>query len=162
SVWTAMPPTVREDECPTPPPAGFSIMEAVMVLLIVATIIAALTPGVIRTLSHARVNRAVNVVAAQFYLAQSLAGRQRKPVTLTVDSTAKTLTIRDAVTSTQLAIRRFGNDSEFKLAALSATPAATYVLPNGMANASVIVSVGDAGYRQQVRMTRAGQIRILR
>jgi type II secretory pathway pseudopilin PulG len=74
-----MRPSSHEGECPTPSPAGFSIIEAVMVLLIVATILAALTPGVIRTLSHARVNRAATVVAAQFYVAQSLAGRQRKP-----------------------------------------------------------------------------------
>jgi type II secretory pathway pseudopilin PulG len=157
-----MRPSSHEGECPTPSPAGFSIIEAVMVLLIVATILAALTPGVIRTLSHARVNRAANVVAAQFYVAQSLAGRQRKPVKLTVSPGAKTITITDAVSATRLAIRYFGSDSDFKLPSLTATPANVYILPNGMANTSVIVDVGDASYKQQVRMTRAGQIRILR
>jgi type II secretory pathway pseudopilin PulG len=158
-----MRPSSHEDECPTPFPAGFSIIEAVMVLLVVATILAALTPGVIRIMEHARVNRAANVVAAQFYVAQSLAGRQRKPVLLTVSPSAKTITIRDAGTAaTRLAIRYFGSNSDFKLRSLTATPASVYILPNGMASTSMIVDVGDASYKQQVRMTKAGQIRILR
>jgi hypothetical protein len=66
------------------------------------------------------------------------------------------------VSATRLAIRYFGSDSDFKLPSLTATPANVYILPNGMANTSVIVDVGDASYKQQVRMTRAGQIRILR
>jgi len=135
-----------------------------MVLLVVATILAALTPGVIRTMAHARVNRAANVVAAQFYVAQSLAGRQRKPVKLTVSPGAKTITIRDAGSAaTRLAIRYFGSDSDFKLPSLTATPdTVVTILPNGMANIRIVVNVGDASYKQQVRMTLAGQIRILR
>ena len=133
-----------------------------MVLLIVLTVVAALTPGVTRSISHARVNRAANVVAAQFYLAQSMAGRQHKPVSMLVSPGLKTITISDAVTSTVLLTRSFGKDSEFNLLALSASPATVYVLPTGMASASVTVTVGDPSYQQQVRMTKAGQIRILR
>ena len=135
-----------------------------MVLLVVATILAALTPGVIRTMAHARVNRAANVVAAQFYVAQSLAGRQRKPVKLTVSPGAKTITIRDAGSAaTRLAIRYFGSDSDFKLPSLTATPDTVVTIrPNGMANNRIVVNVGDASYKQQVRMTLAGQVRICR
>lgn len=151
-----------EDRCPHCRPAGFTIFEAVMVLLIVLTVVAALTPGVSRSLSHARVNRAANVVAAQFYLAQSMAGRQHQPVTLIVDPDSKTITIQDAVTDSTLLVRRFGSDSEFNLLSLSASPATIYMLPTGMASASITVTVGDPSYQQQVWMSRAGQIRILR
>ena len=151
-----------EDRCAQSRPAGFTIFEAVMVLLIVLTVVAALTPGVNRALNHARVNRAANVVAAQFYLAQSMAGRQHQPVTLLVSPGAKTITISDAVTDSTLLVRRFGADSEFNLLSLSASPATVYVLPTGMASASVTVTVGDPSYQQQVWMSRAGQIRILR
>jgi len=157
-----MPEPECEDRCPTPVPAGFTIFEAVMVLLIVLTVVAALTPGVSRALSHARVNRAANEVAAQFYMAQSMAGRQHKPVSMLVSPGAKTITISDAVTATVLVTRYFGSTSEFKLLALSASPATVYVLPTGMASAAVTVTVGDPSYKQQVRMTKAGQIRILR
>jgi Tfp pilus assembly protein FimT len=158
-----MPEPKREDRCPTPRPAGYTIFELMMVLLIVLTVVAALTPGVSRSLSHARVNRAANVVAAQFYMAQSMAGRQHRPVSMLISPGAKTITISDAVTPfTVLVTRDFGSTSEFKLLAFSASPAIVYVLPSGMASASVTVTVGDPSYQQQVRMTKAGQIRILR
>lgn len=158
---TLMPPH-REERCHESRPAGFTIFEAVMVLLIVLTVVAALTPGVSRSLQHARVNRAANVVAAQLYLAQSMAGRQHRPVKMVVSPGALTVTIRDAVSDSTLVLRRFGNDSEFNLLSLSASPASIYVLPSGMASASVTVSIGDPSYQQQVWMSRAGQIRILR
>jgi type II secretory pathway pseudopilin PulG len=158
-----MPEPEREDRCPTPWPAGFTIFEAMMVLLIVLTVVAALTPGVSRTLTHARVNRAANVVAAQFYMAQSMAARQHRPVTMLVSPGAKTITISDAVPPNAVfLVRHFGSDSEFNLLALSAVPANVYILPSGMASSGDTVFVGDASYSQKVYMSKAGQIRILR
>lgn len=158
-----MPDPAREGRCAKPGPAGFTIFEAVMVLLIVLTVVAALTPSVNRNLAHARVNRAANVVASQFYLAQSMAGRQHKPVWLLVSPGTKTITIADAVSGTTLVTRRFGSDSEFNLLSLSASPSAkVYVYPTGMSDTSDTVLVGDASYRQKVYLSKAGQIRILR
>ncbi|MGD0484159.1 MAG: hypothetical protein ABSB58_05835 [Gemmatimonadales bacterium] len=159
---TLMPEPTCEDRCPTLWPAGFTIFEAMMVLLIVLTVVAALTPGVSRSLTHARVNRAANVVASEFYLSQSMAGRQHRPVTMLVSPGAKTITISDAVTSTVLVTRNFGSTSEFNLLALSAIPAKVYILPSGMASSGDTVFVGDASYTQKVYMSKAGQIRILR
>ena len=133
-----------------------------MVLLIVGLVTAALTPGVVRTVSHGRVDRAANAISAQFYLAQSLAGRQRKPVTVTISSSAKTIVIAGGVTGTVYSTRYFGSESEFNLPALTATPVRVYVLPSGLVNAAILVDVGNASYRRQVRMTKAGQVRILR
>ncbi len=133
-----------------------------MVMLVIVAVVTALTPGVTRNLSHARVNRASNVVAAQFYLAQSMAGRQHKPVSVLVSPGSKTMTISDPTTSTTLSTRRFGSDSEFNLVALSASPATVYVLPSGMASSADTVFVGDATYQQRVFLSKAGQIRILR
>lgn len=134
-----------------------------MVLIVVATVVGALTPSVVRQLTHARVNRAANVVAADFYLAQSLAGRQHAPVTMVFSPGAKTTTISDAASGTTLYTRRFGIESEFKLSGgeFAASPATVQVLPNGMSNVSVTVTVGGASYQKQVRMSRAGQIRII-
>ena len=134
-----------------------------MVLMIMATVIGALTPGVVRTISHARINRAANVVAAQFYLAQSMAGRQRRPVTLTVNASTKVITIADGVAPFKtLTVRQFGASSEFRITAFSASRTSVYLLPNGMANSADTVSVGDGTYTQRVCVSRAGQIRILR
>jgi type II secretory pathway pseudopilin PulG len=157
-----MPHPHPEERCALHRTTGFTIFEAVMVLLVVLTVVAALTPGVTRALNHARVNRAANVVAAQFYLAQSMAGRQHRPVRVVVSPGAKTVVIIDAVSDSTLLVRRFGQDSEFNLLALSASPPSVYMLPSGMASVSVTVTVGDPSYQQQVWMSRAGQIRILR
>ena len=141
---------------------GFSMIEAVMVLLIVATVIGALTPSVVRQIAHARVNRAANVIAADFFLAQSLAGRQHGPVVVAFDSTNKQTTItQPPPASTNLLTRRFGIDSEFKLTTFTATSSPVQVLPNGMASVAVTLTVGSGGYTRQIRMTRAGQIRVL-
>lgn len=142
--------------------SGFSIIEAVMVLLIVVVVVGALTPAVVRQITHARVNRAANVVAADFFLCQALAGRQHSPVTLALDSVAMTSTITNPFpTSTTLFTRHFGKDSEFKLSVLRSSVAGVQILPNGMVNASVTITIGDGSYTRQVRMTRAGQVRVL-
>jgi len=141
---------------------GFSMIEAVMVLLIVAIVVGALLPSVVQQIAHARVNRAANVVAADFFLAQSLAGRQHAPVVVSFDSTNMQTTItQPPPANTNLLTRRFGIDSEFKLSTFTATSSPVQILPNGMASAAVILTVGQGGYTRQVRMTRAGQIRVL-
>lgn len=131
-----------------------------MVLLIIATVLGALTPSVIRQITHARVNRATRVIAADFYLAQSTASRSRRPVQVTIDSTAKTMTLTDATTATQIQVRRYDLSSEFKLQRLYATPATTLIFPSAMGSASVSVVVGDPSYTRYINVSRAGQIRI--
>jgi type II secretory pathway pseudopilin PulG len=140
--------------------SGFSIIEAVMVLVIVATILAALSPSVARQLTHARTNRAALVVAADFYQAQALAGRMRSPVRVGFDPTSKAMVLFDAATNNVISRRELGSDSEFKLATLSSTSSYVLVLPNGTSNVSVTVTIGGAGYSRAVTMSRAGQIRI--
>jgi len=149
---------VRRD----PGQSGFTLAEAAIVLLIVAVVVGALTPSVVHQLSHARTNRAANVVAASFFQAQSLAGRQHTPVVITFNGTSMLMTIsQPPPTSTVLVTRRFGQDSEFHLLTFSASPTTVLVLPNGMTNGSVTVTMGDGTYTRQVRMTRAGQVRVM-
>jgi len=140
--------------------AGFTVIEAALVLLIIAVVVGALTPGVVRQLQHARVNRAARVMAADLFLSQSLAGRQHVPIILAIDSSARTVTLRDARTGSTLVVRRYGPDSEFRLQTISSTPGTFQVLPTGMASSAVVVTVAAGGYTRTVRMTRGGLIRI--
>jgi len=141
--------------------AGFSIIEAVIVLLIVIVVVASLTPTMFRVLTHARINRAANAVAADLYLAQALAGRQHAPVRVVVSPSARTLTIRSRGDSV-LNRRYYGSEGEFKIQIFTATPDSVVVLPNGMANASMTVTLQDSAqtFLRQVKMTLAGQIRV--
>ncbi len=143
--------------------AGFTIFEAVLVIIIILAIVASLIPKVGQTLGHARVNRAANVVAGQFMLAQSLAARQRRPVVVSVNPDSLTVTIVQASASDSvLRALAFDLGSEFKLGALTASPASVQVMPNGTASATIVVTVGGSDYSHQVTMTQAGQVRITR
>jgi type II secretory pathway pseudopilin PulG len=141
---------------------GFTVIEAVMVMLIVVVVVASLTPAVSRQITHSRINRAASVCAADFYMAQALAARNRMPVRVVFDSTAKTATLRlpnDSI----LVTRNYGLTGSFKLPSFSASPTVVQVLPSGMANTTITVNMTDnSGFVRQVRMSQAGQIRILR
>jgi hypothetical protein len=126
-------------------------------------VVASLIPKVGQTLAHSRVNRSANVIAAEFMLSQSLAARQHSPVIIAIDASLLKVTIRQPPpANTVLRTNQFDLTSDFKLAALTATPASVQVMPNGTANASMLVTVGGTDYYHQVRLTQAGQIRITR
>ena len=140
---------------------GFTIFEAILVVLIIFVVVASLIPKVGQTLGHSRVNRSANVIAAEFLLCQSLAARQHMPVIIAVNSSTLTLTISQPPPSnTVLRTYVFDINSDFKLGALSATPASVQVAPNGTASATMLVTVGGTDYFHQVRLTQAGQVRI--
>lgn len=139
---------------------GFSLIEVMMVLVIIATVVGALLPSVVKQIGHARVNRATRVIASDFYLAQSTASRNHKPVLIAIDSAARTVTLSDASTATPIVVRQFGISTEFKLLQLYSIPASVVIFPSGMGSASAAIVVGDASYSRNVTISRAGQIRI--
>ena len=136
-------------------------MEAVVVLLVVLVIVATLTPAVARQVAHSRINRAASICAADFYMAQALAARNRQPVRVVFDSSAKTASLK-LPNDSLLLVRPYGTQSEFKLPSFSASPGVVQVLPSGMTNGTITVTLSDGSFKRQVRMSQAGQIRILR
>ncbi len=125
-------------------------------------IVASLIPRVSTTLAHSKVNRAAYVIAADLMLSPTLAARQHAPVSVQVWPDSMFLRITDVLTGKVLRTERFDKSTEFQLSALSATPAAAQVMPNGTATATIVVTVGGTDYSHQVRMTQAGQVRITR
>ncbi len=153
----------HESACDDSTTAGFTIFEAILVIIIIFVIVASMIPKVGQTLGHSRVNRAANVVAGEFMLAQSLAARQRRPVVVGFDPDSLRVTITQAgQPDSALQAIPFDLGSEFKLGGLSAVPASVQVMPNGTASATIVVTVGGADYYHQVTMTQAGQVRITR
>jgi hypothetical protein len=138
-----------------------------MVILIIFVVVASLIPKVSQTLGHSRVNRSAYVVAADFLLAQSMAARQHSPVNVQIVSTSVdsmlALKIINAANGKVLRTDYFDKkNSDFKLAAFSAAPASAQLMPNGTASVSMVVTVGGADYYHQVRITLAGQVRIIK
>lgn len=131
-----------------------------MVLLIVAVVIGALTPSVVRQISHARVNRAASVVAADLMQAQTLAGRQQMPVIVNVDGASKRIEVR-TTTGSVISVRVFDTNTDYKLSTLSSTLTNILILPNGTTSGVATITVGSPGYNRQVRISRAGLVRVL-
>lgn len=139
---------------------GFTLVETLIVLAVLAIMVGALGPLVARQISHSRVNGAANVVVGDLEMALSLASRQRRPVRITVNAAERTLVIADRGSGQTLVQHAYGRVSEYKLETLSSSPATIDILPHGVATSAATVMVGIGGYSRRVTLTRAGQVRL--
>lgn len=112
-------------------------------------------------LQNARARQAAATVAADLQYAQMLAARQREPVVVIVNPSLRLLLIQSRG-GTVFRRRFVGPGTEYGLSALSVTPTSTVeVFPNGVATQSITVTASTPSYTRRVRLSRAGQIRIL-
>lgn len=139
---------------------GYTLIELSIVIAIVGILLSLaywrMGPGILQ----ARVNRAALTLAADLQYAQLMAARQRRPVVVIVSPALKSYTIRDRATAEVFRRRFLGQDTDFALDTLSATPVTVEVFPTGVARETVTFRVKIRGYNKEVRLTRAGQIRI--
>jgi type II secretion system protein H len=139
---------------------GFTLIEIAIVLAVMAILSAAafwrMGPGIQR----AKVNRSASTLAADLQYAQMIAARQRRPVVLITSEAVKSYMIRDATTATIYRERYLGQDTDFGLDSLLATPTAVEIFPNGVVRNTATFVVALSEHSRNVRITRAGQIRI--
>ena len=140
--------------------AGFTLVEMMVTVSMLAIMVGMTAPHVSKDISHSRVNSAARVVAGDLQNALSLAGRQRRPVRVVVDGSAKEIRLMDRVNGTLISRRALGDASDFKLYSVSGSPATVDVLPHGVATATTIVTLSVDGYSQRVTMTRGGYVRV--
>lgn len=141
---------------------GYTMIEMATTLVvagIVTTVgIVALAPAV----EHAKVRSAANVIAGDLQYAQVVAVRERRPIAVVVDSARMEVVVRDRdLAGTVYRTRSLGADSDFALDRMSATANSVQLFPNGVAGSTITLTVGLRGFQRQVRLTRAGQIRII-
>ena len=140
--------------------AGVTLVEALIAIAILGILIGALSPVVSRQITHSRVNNAAHTVAADLENALSLAGRQRRPVRVTVDPGQRSVVIADRASGQVIVQHRYGALSEYKLETLSGAPAVVDILPQGMATAATTVTIGIGNYARLVTLTRGGVVRV--
>ncbi len=142
---------------------GYTLIEMVIVIVVAGIM---MSVGVVRlapALVHANVRAAANVVAGDLQYAQNLAVRYRKPIAVIVASSTKQYLIRDRDDATNVyRTRLLGPESDFGLDELTSSPTSVELFPNGVARETMVMTLGLNGFQRQVRLTRAGQIRILR
>ena len=139
---------------------GFTLAEMIVVVVILGIMASFATPAIAMIVRHQRVNKAAAIVSADLQNIFAMAGRQRAPVHLASDSTAKTYTFSDRKTGTVLQTRSLGPKSEYQIGTLVFTPASVDMFPNGISSAPLVVTVGTGDYRRTVTASTAGFVRV--
>lgn len=140
--------------------AGFSLIEMLVTVSMLAIMVGMAAPNVSRDITHGRVNGAAQIVAADLEQALSLAGRQRRPVRVTVDNALKEIVLTDRITGNLISRRQLGDVSEFKLYSVDGAPATVDLLPHGVATTGLVVTLTAGDYSRRVTMTRGGYVRV--
>jgi type II secretory pathway pseudopilin PulG len=141
--------------------AGYTIIELGIVMITAGILMTLVIWRAGPALQRARARQAVAVVAADLQYAQMLAARQREPVVVVINPSLQLILVSSR-SGTVFRQRFVGPQTEFGLDAIQADPTTSIeVFPNGAATSNLSVTVETNGFRRQVRMSRAGQIRIV-
>ncbi|MEE8251918.1 MAG: GspH/FimT family pseudopilin [Gemmatimonadales bacterium] len=141
---------------------GYSLVEILVVLVISLILITVAFPRLRPGLVRAKVNSAANVVASDLQYAQVLAVRRRRPVALIVAASTRQYVIRDRETGDTLRTRNLGQDTEYGIEVLTASPSSNEMFPNGLARTTMELTLTLQDYSRTVKLTRAGQVRVVR
>jgi prepilin-type N-terminal cleavage/methylation domain-containing protein len=140
---------------------GFSLIEAIIVMVVLAILGAMALPSIARSMTTNRVDRAALTVAGDIEAAFSLAARSRKPIDLVVDSINMRMVIRDRATATVLQTRSYSlTESDFGLTRLAPSVSSITIFPNGLASSPFVIYAFASRSARAVRVRRTGQIRI--
>lgn len=141
--------------------AGFTLMEVLAVMVLGAIVAGTAAPRLSTGLAQSRLKRAAAVVSSDMRLAHTLAGRQRAPVTLSVDGTAGVVRIaRTIAPNTVLSERQIAGAGGFGISSLSASTASIVVFPHGLASGDMVVTLVAGDRSTTVTLKRAGLVRV--
>jgi prepilin-type N-terminal cleavage/methylation domain-containing protein len=148
--------------------SGFSLLE-LMTVLVIAGIITGLSAGRISTyITQQRVAKAASSITNDLQQAFAIAGRNRRPIRIVLDTTRMQLAITDRA---QTAVfRRVSLGGGYGLSSSNvtfypSTPLEIY--PNGLAADTMwirfrVVMPQNATYSRLVRVSRAGMVQVLK
>ncbi|HJU75150.1 MAG TPA: prepilin-type N-terminal cleavage/methylation domain-containing protein [Gemmatimonadaceae bacterium] len=140
--------------------SGFTMIETMIVITILATIVAMALPQFNRTTRHRRVIAAATAVAGDVEAAFSLAARQRKPLRITYDAGSGEIRVADRLTGTVYRRRPLRMTSEYKLDAVTFIPATVEVFPGGISSAGFNIGLTNGAFQRQIQVTRTGLTRV--
>ncbi len=142
---------------------GFTLVEALVVVVIAGIMVATAAPRFRAILAGTRLNRAMHVVASDLAAGVSLAGRQRRPVRIECVCAQQLLRVVDRSTGTVLLQRQLASEADLgvtslALAASDGTAAAT-IFPTGVSTAQLVVTLTGPTGSRTVTLTLAGAVR---
>ncbi len=139
---------------------GFTIVELAIVIVVASALMSLVVWRTGLALERARARQAVAAITGDIQYAQMLAARQRQPVVIIVNPSLQLILIRSRG-GTIFRQRFVGPTTEYGLETLTASPTTVEVFPNGVATSSMTVSAATTGYSREVRLSRAGQVRVI-
>jgi prepilin-type N-terminal cleavage/methylation domain-containing protein len=139
---------------------GFTAIELMIVVVILCVLAAVGFPRVSREIRRSRANEASAVVAADVEVAFSLAGRQRRPVTLSYVSASKELQIADRATTAIVRRRPLGTETEWKIDRVTAFGLPVTIFPSGVASGAFTIDLTSGSSTRRVSSTRVGLTRV--
>jgi prepilin-type N-terminal cleavage/methylation domain-containing protein len=139
---------------------GFTFIELVLVLAVSSILVSVAIVRIAPTLERARVRRSASKIATDLQYAQMIAARQRRPVVFIASEPLRGYMIRDAASTTVYREAYLGNDTDFNLDQLEANPTTLEIFPNGVVRTAGSYTVRVNTVQRNVRITRAGQVRI--
>jgi prepilin-type N-terminal cleavage/methylation domain-containing protein len=141
---------------------GFTLIELLMVITLMSIITSVAIWRMGPAIDHARVRRAASIMAADLQYAQMISARLRQPVVVLVNGSLRMYAIRDRTGTTIFRQRFVGPDTDYGVGTLGVVPVGSVELfPNGVATQGITVTFGTDGYTRQVRLSRAGMVRVV-
>lgn len=140
--------------------SGFSLLEMLIVLIIIAVLVGIVIPKIGRIVRHERVNRAAQVMVQDLQNGFAMAGRQRAPVRLTFTGSTKTYVFTDRASGTVLQTRVMSAGSDYSLTSMIASSTVVDVLPNGIGSTAFTVDVANGDYTRRITASSAGFVRM--
>lgn len=139
---------------------GFSMLEMLIVMIIIAVLVGIAIPRMGRIIRHERVNRAAQVLVQDLQNGFAMAGRQRAPVRLTFTTGTKTYVFTDRASGTVLQTRVMSTGSDYSLTSMSTNVTTVDILPNGIGSAAFTVTLANGDYSRTVSASTAGFVRM--
>ena len=137
-------------------------MLELMVVLVTAGVLSGLSIGKISDIiAQQRVAKAAAAITNDLQQAFAIAGRNRRPVRIVIDTAKMQLQITDRSQTTNF--RRTGLASAYNLRASNvrfypSTP--IEVFPNGLSSDTLSITLSANGSTRRLRVTRAGMVQI--
>jgi prepilin-type N-terminal cleavage/methylation domain-containing protein len=143
------------------PRSGYTLLELLVVIVLMG-LVAMMSIGRFSQMTTGwRVSRAAQAYGEELQAAYALVGRNRIPVTITLDRTLMEIRISDR-NNVIYRKRNLGKTSAFKLDSADVTPStrAIEIYPPGLAADSLSIVIQRQGKFRRVRMLRGGLVQV--
>src|SRR5690348_3061790 len=142
---------------------GFTMMELLLVLILTAVVTGLSLGRFTSILAHERVAKAAVGLATDIEAGFAIPGRIRRPVRISVDTSAMQLLITDRSQTTTFRKTPFGSRYNLKSSnvAFYPSPGTTFeIYPNGFASDSMVITLSASGSTRSIKGTKSGMVQV--